>query len=137
MRTIEHLNPMQTPRNLCSHPRHPSPHHPPLAIQPYDSLYLLILIPICRIDSTSHAPSRIQLQWLLPFKLLADCNRLVTSKSFPHIDHAALAFAVSPFKLLAACGERIEEWGPEAISGLIALNEDAFRGLEALGEGGA
>lgn len=62
---------------------------------------------------------------------------MVTSKPFPHVDHAALALAIPLFELLALCGKGFDEWRTEAIYRAVTLNEDAVGGLEAFREGGA
>lgn len=56
-------------------------------------------------------PAPIKLRSLLPLNLFTDSDRLVPSESLAHVHHAAFAFAVAFFELLAAGGEGVDERG--------------------------
>jgi len=64
------------------------------------------------------------------FDLLAHSYWLVTSESFSHIDHAALALSVTLLQLLAAGREGVEKGLPKAVGWFVALNKNAVRVLE-------
>ena len=62
---------------------------------------------------------------------------MVPAKALTHVDHAALAVAKAAFQLLALLGQGGDERRGEAFEGLVVVDQDAVRGLQAGGEGGA
>lgn len=75
-----------------------------------------------------------------PLRLLATSlelggsgDGLIASESFPHVDEAALAFAVAFLELLALGGESVGEGWAETFGGGVAVDEDAVGILEAEG----
>ena len=73
----------------------------------------------------------------ITFQLRRNGNGLVTSKAFPHVHHALLAFSIAVLQLLALCRESVDERRSEAVSGAVSVNHNAVGVLEAHGQGGA
>lgn len=97
----------------------------------------LWLIPTRLLDATKRRLPSIQLPTLLlrHISQLPHRNRLVSAEALAHIDHAALALAVSLLKLLALRGQGVEERGSQAVGWGVPLDHDAVGLLKALGEG--
>ncbi len=86
---------------------------------------------LCRLGNPSYprvpyrSPTTIKLWSLLTFDLLRHGNGLIPSEPFPHINHAAFAFAIALFELLTAGGETVEKRRAETVYRFIALDKYA------------
>lgn len=105
---------------------------------PHFAIIPLIQIPcLCRLRNPSYtrfphrSPTAIKLWSLLTLDFLRHGNGLISSESFPHINHASFAFAIALFELLTAGGETVEKRGAETIYRFVALDEYAVGVLEA------
>jgi len=100
------------------------------------SIFLGCILAIGRLDISESTFSTIELVALVvcaSLELNTRGDGLVATKSFAHINQAALAFAISLLQLLTSSGKHIDKWRAKAISGGVALNHDTVALLKTFG----